>query len=52
MNKSITVYSNGQVSTTLYKKQDGTYTAWSANDIIAVKLSIILVGAVVLGILA
>jgi hypothetical protein len=52
MNKSITIYGNGQVASNLYQKQDGTLTTWSANDIIAVKLVIIILGAVILSLLA
>jgi hypothetical protein len=52
MNKSIKVYTNGQFTQSIYQKQNGTHTSWSQNDIIALKLVIIIVGGAVLSLLA
>ncbi len=48
----INITENGQPTGALYEKPDGTFTTWSQSDIIAVNLTVILVGGALLGFLS
>jgi hypothetical protein len=46
------IIENGQIIGALYEKADGSLTTWSHADVMAVNITVLLVGATVLGVLA
>jgi hypothetical protein len=46
------ILENGRITGALYEKPDGTYTTKGPGDVMALNLSIIMVGSILLGLLS